>query len=500
MNIKQLIFLWKKGDHCRVKKRFSNSLLGLACLMLSSCQAIETAFNIGMIFLIVIGILLLIVWIYIKVGEASNKEKTGQVFGLEYKRLETLLLYIVGLTGTPCDDKDLLFSTLCHLLEIDKKSLSNDEESEIRAFSISVESVFCYAVLRKSGKCLPLTRDEADFWVSSIYMIPIGYVSAGYNFESHTEEFKEAFINPCSNVTRLKLLENLCFTNRKKQNKSIEDKDDLLRPLQKLTGLDRVKREVTTLVNMIKVNKMREGKGLKPSAMSLHLVFTGNPGTGKTMVARLLGKIYRDIGVLSKGHLIETDRAGLVAGYIGQTAIQTKEIIEKAKGGILFIDEAYTLTPQNAGNDFGQEAVDTLLKAMEDYRDDFIVIVAGYPDLMKNFLQSNPGLQSRFNTFINFEDYKPNELLEIFMSLCKQHNYIVETSAMDTLIGIFEDIYSQTDEHYANARTVRNFFEKSIKRQANRLANSEAISKKDLQTFVIEDFFDKTKNSAIRDG
>jgi SpoVK/Ycf46/Vps4 family AAA+-type ATPase len=151
---------------------------------------------------------------------------------------------------------------------------------------------------------------------------------------------------------------------------------------------------------------------------------------------------------------------------------------ERAKGGILFIDEAYSLTPQNAINDFGQEAIDTLLKAMEDYRDNFIVIVAGYPDLMKKFLKSNPGLQSRFNTFINFEDYNSNELLEIFMSLCKQHNYAVETSAIDTLTGIFEDIYSQADESYANARTVRNFFEKSIKRQANRLANSGTLSKK----------------------
>jgi len=269
----------------------------------------------------------------------------------------------------------------------------------------------------------------------------------------------------------------------------------LLKELNDLIGLQQVKHEITTLINTVKINKLREEKELKRSPLSLHLVFSGNPGTGKTTVARILGKIYRNLGILSKGHLIETDRAGLVAGYVGQTAIQTKEIIEKAKGGILFIDEAHSLTPQNAGNDFGQEAVDTLLKVMEDYRDDFIVIVAGYPDLMKNFLKSNPGLQSRFNTYINFEDYNPNELLEIFMSLCRQHNYIVETSAIDTLTGIFEDIYSQADESYANARTVRNFFEKSIKRQANRLANSDALSKKDLQTLVIGDFFDKAKEN-----
>jgi SpoVK/Ycf46/Vps4 family AAA+-type ATPase len=269
--------------------------------------------------------------------------------------------------------------------------------------------------------------------------------------------------------------------------------DKLLKELNALIGLQQVKHEITTLINTVKINKLREEKELKQSPLSLHLVFSGNPGTGKTTVARILGKIYCRLGILSKGHLIETDMSGLVAGYIGQTAIHTKEIIEKAKGGILFIDEAYSLTPQNAVNDFGQEAIDTLLKAMEDYRDNFIVIVAGYPDLMKNLLKSNPGLQSRFNTFINFEDYNSNELLEIFMSLCKQHNYIVETNAIDTLTEIFEDIYSQTDESYANARTVRNFFEKTIKRQANRLANSGTLSKKDLQTLVIEDFFDKTE-------
>jgi SpoVK/Ycf46/Vps4 family AAA+-type ATPase len=265
----------------------------------------------------------------------------------------------------------------------------------------------------------------------------------------------------------------------------------LLKELNNMIGLYQVKQEIATLINTVKVNKMREKNGLKQSPMSLHLVFSGNPGTGKTTVARILGKIYCKLGILSKGHLIETDRAELVAGYVGQTAIKTKEIIEKAKGGILFIDEAYSLTPSNAGIDFGQEAIDTLLKAMEDYRDDFIVIVAGYPDLMKTFLKSNPGLQSRFNTFINFEDYKPNELLEILMSLCKQHNYIIETSAIDKLTGVFEDIYSQADESYANARTVRNFFEKSIKHQANRLANSGALSKEDLQTLVIEDFLTK---------
>jgi len=295
----------------------------------------------------------------------------------------------------------------------------------------------------------------------------------------------------------LKSLENKTSTSLKSEiilkteEKSATNINKPLKELNSLIGLNQVKHEIATLINTVKINKLREEKELKQSPLSLHLVFSGNPGTGKTTVARILGEIYCSLGILSKGHLIETDRSGLVAGYVGQTAIQTKEIIEKAKGGILFIDEAYSLTPQNAGIDFGQEAIDTLLKAMEDYRNDFIVIVAGYPDLMAKFLKSNPGLQSRFNTFINFEDYNPNELSKIFLSLCKQHNYIVETSAVDTLTRIFEDIYSQIEESYANARTVRNFFEKSIKRQANRLASSGTLSKRDLQTLVLDDFFDK---------
>jgi predicted AAA+ superfamily ATPase len=264
--------------------------------------------------------------------------------------------------------------------------------------------------------------------------------------------------------------------------------DRLLKELNSLTGLTRVKDEVTTLINTIKINKRREEKGLKQSPLSLHLVFSGNPGTGKTTVARILSKIYHQLGVLSRGHLVEVDRGDLVAGYVGQTAIKTKEIIQKAKGGILFIDEAYSLTPQSGGNDFGQEAVDTLLKAMEDYRDNFIVIVAGYPELMNDFLKSNPGLQSRFNTFIHFDDYIPGELLEICKSLCKQNNYIIDTDAMDTLTKIFEDLYSQRDGSYANGRTARNFFEKSIKRQANRLARKTNITDVDLQTLTADDF------------
>ena len=191
----------------------------------------------------------------------------------------------------------------------------------------------------------------------------------------------------------------------------------LLSDLDRLTGLPEVKAEVKSLINLVRVQQLRRERGFPAPALSLHLVFTGHPGTGKTTVARIISKIYRAVGLLSKGHLVEVDRAGLVAGYIGHTALKVRNVVRSAQGGVLFIDEAYTLT-QESKNDFGQEAIDTLLKLMEDYRHDFVVIVAGYPELMEEFLQSNPGLQSRFNKRIFFQNYTVEEMLEILCELC----------------------------------------------------------------------------------
>ncbi len=261
---------------------------------------------------------------------------------------------------------------------------------------------------------------------------------------------------------------------------------DPYKELDSLIGLESIKNDVRKLANLIKVQNERKKQGLPTVPSSQHLVFLGNPGTGKTTIARIIAAIYKDIGVLSKGQMVEVDRGSLVAGYVGQTAQKTKEKIKQAMGGVLFIDEAYTLA-KDADKDFGQEAIDTILKAMEDHREDFVVIVAGYPNLMKRFIDSNPGLQSRFNKYIVFEDYNDEEMMQIFKEMCAKYGYRLDEPAQKKVEECVDIIMTHKGENFANARTMRNLFEKVLENQANRLADSDYI-KEELQQIKAEDF------------
>ena len=255
--------------------------------------------------------------------------------------------------------------------------------------------------------------------------------------------------------------------------------------LEGYIGLTAIKKEVSDLINMVTVHKLRQQHDLPTVDLSLHMVFSGNPGTGKTMIARLMAKIYHSLGILSKGHLVEVDRSGLVAGYVGQTAIKTRKVLESALGGVLFIDEAYALSDKG-DNDFGHEAIDTILKYMEDHRDDIVVVVAGYDGLMDDFIHSNPGLESRFNRFLHFDDYTLDEMVAIFKMRCDGSRYVLGEGAEEAVRTLIRQ-ENDNSISFGNARGVRNLFEDVLVRQAGRLAAAENITAELLMEIRRED-------------
>ena len=271
------------------------------------------------------------------------------------------------------------------------------------------------------------------------------------------------------------------------ENTDDKSLEELVDELNCLTGLDNVKAKVNDLIDFHKIQSLRRSVGLSTHKNTLHMAFTGNPGTGKTTVARIIGRMYKQLGLLSKGHFLEVSRTDLIAGYQGQTALKVKNLIEKAKGGVLFIDEAYSITENDHSDSYGRECLTELTKALEDYRDDLVVIVAGYTEPMRKFFESNPGLKSRFSTFIEFDDYNADQLLEIFEGMCRKEDYKLSPSAKDGLRKIMSEALANNEGNFANGRYVRNTFEEMIINQSHRLTAMQCPSKEDLALFTDAD-------------
>lgn len=358
---------------------------------------------------------------------------------------------------------------------------SNSAKQDIKTSTLFVSFLF------ELGRYYSLSKvDKRDIDVTKFAM----HIKQLNDYISANSISMQPKPEPAAAEVKRKELETVIQTentpNDPTQNAEPEESlDELLAQLDSLIGLTGVKQEVNSLINLLKMKQLRDARGLKTPNVSKHLVFLGNPGTGKTTVARLLSKIYKQMGVLEKGQLIEVDRGGLVAGYVGQTAIKTQERIDEAMGGVLFIDEAHTLA--KGGADFGQEAIDTLLKAMEDKRDNLVVVVAGYSAPMATFLESNPGLKSRFNKNIVFEDYSQDELLAIFKVFCTPYGMELTADAESRIVSYLEYLTTHKPNNFANGREMRNLFETMVSNQANRLSSQGDLSDTDLCMFTTED-------------
>jgi SpoVK/Ycf46/Vps4 family AAA+-type ATPase len=428
----------------------------------------------------------------------DDKEKLdAAVKGWEFSDVERIkyekltLGILLDLTKNQPEPKHLIVPSLLNQL---------DEEKGTKYLETTVHALYKFAqVVVKADGDVSMQEMEA---LSQIWQLLHQY----QRLENYQSGLKAASVQVAQNVEK----QTVAPSQQPAQNPSVSEsvspqsetssppKDEAelaeilaqaMAELNDLVGLDNIKEEVKTLANFLKVQKIREERGLAKTTVSLHAVFCGPPGTGKTTIARLMSRIYQGLGFLQKGHLVETDRAGIVAGYIGQTAKRVEEVVNSALDGVLFVDEAYALIPRgdSGGRDFGQEAVDALLKRMEDNRDRLVVIVAGYTDEMTLFVESNPGLKSRFNRYFYFDDYKPEELLAIFEKMAEKSHFHLTDATRAMLLKVFEELYVRRDRTFGNARVARNLFEKSIERQANRLAVLSSLSDEVLTTLLPED-------------
>ena len=411
------------------------------------------------------------------VNDAYRKQKKCSI---SYDTPEGQLLYVIVMQMMKLDDNQLLD------WEQFKKDIDrNDRYSQqIRKTAIEALNTYANADVKATASnglddfafCIILHNYNKDY--ENTYrknMLRIATIIA--NADNKVTEVENQWLDSIMNVG--------ATDEEEDKGKVVENPAE---ELNNMIGLSTVKNEINTLCNFVILKKKREAEGLKSPSISYHCVFTGNPGTGKTTVARLLAGIYKDLGVLKKGHLVETDRSGLVAEYVGQTAVKTNKIIDSALDGVLFIDEAYTLAGGGT-NDFGPEAIATLLKRMEDDRERLVVILAGYNKEIETFINSNPGLRSRFNRYIHFEDYSATELYEIFCSLVKKEDYTLAADAGDYLQERLAAVVNDKPRDFGNARYVRNLFEKSIEAQANRLAAKQELAKEDLTLITKEDLF-----------
>ena len=420
-----------------------------------------------------------------ELGLGVDRGSTKEMFYFD------LLKYLIYINDSTFDKEELLFIKEYLGFSHSNKTL-NDFRDRFNTKDLEISTVLKLFVLSDIKKTLKHFPAKAQTLVT--FYEDFGRLFIACDKKENKDEITR-FTKYINSLKKYLIEFNLGFSfdiNEDSKEEKVEDDgktlEELLEELNNLTGLESVKNDINELINLIKIQKLREKNGLKTTDVSKHMVFSGSPGTGKTTVARIIANIYKKMGVCSKGQLVEVDRSCLVVGYIGQTATKTKEVVKKALGGILFIDEAYSLTVGKGDGDFGQEAVDTLLKAMEDNRDDLIVIVAGYTDLMEEFLQSNPGLKSRFNKFINFEDFSNEELLDIINKQAIAKDYMINKEAQDYLKVLIDGMTKDKSADFANARTMRNLLEKAITNQASRIVSLPDIDKDVLTILTKEDF------------